>query len=119
MVKIGTDIVEISRIAKNMENDAFFHRIYTEQERRYILSKGNGAKFTAAGIFCAKEAVAKAAGSGITTNLSWKDIEIFHNKDGTPQVRLPERMRSNVSISISHCREYATAVAVWSDAYEN
>lgn len=111
---IGTDIVEIGRIGQNM-NEKFLSRIFTEKERAHI----GGKSHRAAGIFAAKEAVSKALGTGIR-GFGWHDIEILKKESGQPFVRLHgkaavlalEQGIERIEVSISHCRTYATAVAL-------
>ncbi len=110
---LGTDIIEIERIRGNM-NDRFLYRIFTANERERIANKS----YRAAGIFAAKEAVSKALGTGIS-GFAWKDIEILKRESGEPYVCLhgkaeaiaAEQGIKKMEITISHCRDYATAVA--------
>lgn len=104
----GIDIIEISRIKKSIENQAFLDKVYTKNEQKYILSKGNPAQ-TAAGIFAAKEAVAKALGTGVC---SFTDFEVLHTDSGQPYM---EYNGYEIMISISHCKEYAVANAIVTD----
>lgn len=119
MIKgIGTDIIEIKRIEKAIENKSFIDRVFSQNELKDI----NGENLKAnslAGKFSAKEAVSKALGTGIT-GFSFKDIEILKDNLGKPYVILnknAERLASSfgnyiISISISHSRENAVAVAI-------
>ena len=112
---IGNDIIEISRIEKAVSKENFIHKVFTEKEVEYIVSKGNRAE-TYAGKFSAKEAVSKAIGTGVR-NFSPADIEILNNELGKPYVIFKNNIEDfnekyYTEISISHCRDYATAVAV-------
>ena len=113
----GIDLVEIDRFRQLKPEilTRFYQRVFTPAEITYI-----GQRFeAAAGIFSAKEAVVKALGCGIGP-VSWQDVEIRHNEEGTPQVQLhgsalqlAKRMGvQQWSLSISHTREYANAMAV-------
>ncbi len=113
----GIDIIEIARISKALEihGERFLHRVFTLQERQYCLGKTSPTPSLAAR-FAAKEAVSKAIGTGIGSHLRWKDIEIIkvHNQ---PSVRLPQHIYEQFGIkkillSLSHCRDYATAIAI-------
>lgn len=114
---IGTDIIEIKRIQNALERfgNRFINKIFTSREQAYCLSKKN-KEMHLAGRFAAKEAIAKALGTGITEHVGWKDIEIINDSSGKPQVILSEsiypKLGLSILVSISHCREYATAVAV-------
>lgn len=113
---IGNDIVEIERIKKAVTNESFRARVYTSDEIECIERKGAGRIASYAGRFSAKEAISKAIGTGVRGfNLS--DIEILNDKLGKPYVNfkgaLIEMMKDKrVELSISHSREYATAVAI-------
>jgi holo-[acyl-carrier protein] synthase len=113
----GIDIVEISRIGAAIDSwgERFLKRIYTEREIEYC----RGRLPQLAARFAAKEAVMKALGTG-NRRVSWRDIEILPDRRGTPQVHLSARARSRVeeldiaelTISLSHSREYAIASVV-------
>lgn len=115
----GTDILEIKRIEKAMKTEKFLQRIYTEKERVYILGKKNSPQ-TATGIFCGKEAVAKALGRGISDGITFLNMEIICDEKGAPHVTLngraaeifAENKYKDISISISHCKSYAVAFCV-------
>lgn len=123
MIKgIGTDIIEVQRIAQAIEKfgSRFLDRLYTSDEQEYCLRHNEPARHFA-GRFAAKEAVSKALGSGFRNGISWTDIEILNDAYGKPEVRLSRELHEMVStktdkpvvhVSISHCREYATAFAI-------
>lgn len=108
---IGTDIIEIERIEKLLQKKAFLQRVFTPIEQNWLCAAPIPAQ-TGAGMFCAKEAVAKAMGTGLGSALSFRDIEILHNSFGAPYVVVAGYEGLSISVSISHCRTYATAVAV-------
>ncbi len=112
---LGTDIIEIKRVAKSAENESFLKGVYTESERAYYAEHGSKAE-TLAGMFCAKEAVSKALGCGFT-GFKPCDIEILHRDGGAPYVRLTGNALKlfpdvDFLLSVSHCNEYAVAVAL-------
>ncbi len=114
---IGTDIVNVKRIAK-MDIKDFCKKVFTEDEANYIISKKNPV-YTAAGIFAAKEAVVKALGTGFVSDVTYKDIEICHNTQGMPFVLLKNKAKAilldlgeEMHISISHDGNYAIAFAM-------
>jgi holo-[acyl-carrier protein] synthase len=112
---IGNDIIEIDRIKKSIEHhkESFIKRIFTENESKYCLSfKNPYPRF--AGRFAAKEAIVKALKVGIGEHISWLDISIKNKENGCPEVTLLNNKFSNfdISISISHCENYATAFAI-------
>lgn len=116
MVKgIGTDIIEIKRIAAAIEKKGFTDKIFTKEEQR--LYHGVNPQ-TLAGNFAAKEAVAKALGTGFA-GCSPAEIEILRDKKGKPYVNLQGNARDilnsiggTVHISISHSMDNAIAFAV-------
>ncbi|MCL2364205.1 MAG: holo-ACP synthase [Defluviitaleaceae bacterium] len=121
---VGTDIAKISRFAQMTPH--FVARVFTDGERNYLHNKtGEGLASSAAGLFAAKEAVAKALGTGF--HGFWPvDIEIWHDNNGAPRVRLHNgaakiakkitrvRNRVKVQVSISHTADDAVAFAVLS-----
>jgi holo-[acyl-carrier protein] synthase len=120
MIKgIGTDIIEISRIRETYlkYGKKFLMRILTEKEQQYCTLYKDFLPHLA-GRFSAKEAIAKALGVGFGSRLSWLDIEILNNPLGQPQVTLAKNLMQNFDnpqliVSISHCKDYATATALW------
>lgn len=116
MIKgIGTDIIEISRIIKTIDKQSFLDRIFTKEEQK--LYHGVNPQ-TLAGNFAAKEAVAKALGTGFA-GCSPVEIEILRNDKGKPYVNLYGSAKDILSsiggqvyVSISHSKENAVAFAV-------
>jgi len=118
-VKCGTDIIEISRINSSINDlgERFINRIYTDKEIEYCESKNTQKYQHYAARFAAKEATYKAVSESLNDkyDLDWKDIEISNNKQGRPEVKLPQEILKNIEsidLSISHCREYACANVV-------
>ncbi|MDO4175690.1 MAG: holo-ACP synthase [Eubacteriales bacterium] len=109
MTGLGTDMIEIERIKKALERPAFWHRVFTEAEQEWLKQRGEQMPQSAAGLFCAKEAVAKALGTGFRHGFGLCDIEIGHTELGAPYVILPHQ---RFLLSISHCQTYATATAI-------
>lgn len=113
---IGNDIVEIARIEKAIQNESFKKRVYTENEIELIEKKGAGKVASYAGRFSAKEAISKAMGTGVR-GFNLIDIEILSDELGKPIVNFKnelEKFMNNkrIELSISHSKEYATAVAI-------
>lgn len=111
---IGCDIVLISRIARLKNKAAFVKKILNKNE--LILLKNDNSL---AGLFAAKEAVAKALGCGIGKECSFKDIELFKDEKGAPKLRLNQKIIKKYKIkgsalSIAHDGGFAIAVAVFS-----
>lgn len=118
IVGIGTDIIEIDRIRKSLNEHGkkFCDKIFTKNEYDYCLLYKDAAPHFAAR-FAGKEAVAKALGTGFGKKLSWQDIEILNNKEGSPQVLLSLKAQKTFNspillLTLSHCKAYATAFAI-------
>lgn len=116
---IGTDIVEIARVARAMKSEAFLSRVYTRGEREYADARGRGSAASYAARWAGKEAILKALGTGLREG-ALIEIEILPDALGAPQVRLygrfkeifEERGVKKIWLSLSHSREYATAQCV-------
>src|SRR6516164_2586627 len=120
IVGIGTDIVECHRIGRMIEQhgELFLQRVYTPREIRYCQARKRSTEHFA-GRWAAKEAVLKSLGTGMTHGLCWNEIEVRNDPNGQPQIELCGATRdlaeklhiTEILISISHCRSYATAYA--------
>ena len=116
---VGIDLCEISRMEKLLNDSHFLARYFSPKEQAYIQGKGRGAAQTMAGIYAAKEALAKALGAGIVSADLWA-VEVTHDKYGAPAyelqgeyARLAEDKRiSSFSLSITHDGGMAAAVCV-------
>ena len=85
---IGTDIVRVGRMRKNLVRfgNRFAERILTATELQEFLQNANKANFLARR-FAAKEAAAKAMGTGFRNGLKLRDIEITHDPQGKPMLQ--------------------------------
>tara|TARA_B110000503_G_scaffold127718_1_gene197766 strand:- start:2928 stop:3302 length:375 start_codon:yes stop_codon:yes gene_type:complete len=120
VIAIGTDIVEIARIAEVLERqgERFIDRILTVSEKT-LYNQSKSVSFVAKR-FAAKEAVAKALGTGIGRGVSFQDIVISNNAKGAPLVELSngaaDVMRelggARMLLSLSDELHYALAYAV-------
>jgi len=111
-MNVGVDIVEIKRIAEQMHKKRFLQRVFTDQEVAYCRARRHAAQHYAVR-FAAKEAVWKAVGN---PKLLHRDIQVWNQTDGKPEVRFPARFKGlarRVSISLSHGRDYAVAMAIF------
>jgi len=117
---IGTDIIEVSRIMKVMEQDiGFREKIFSEEEIRYCESKRNKYQHYAAR-FAAKEAWMKAFGTGWRDGIRFIEIEVVHDSLGKPMIRLGGRAREladkagagEIHLTLSHIREVANAMVI-------
>ena len=116
-LSVGVDIVEIERIGTLLvqHGDLFLNRVYTPAEVGYC----GGRPSALAARFAAKEAVLKALGTGVQ-GVGWREVEVFSDQNGKPQVALHGRARARAetlgmthfAISLSHSRAYAVAFVV-------
>lgn len=117
----GIDIIEVARIASSFEKfgERFVNRILLPDEIAYCLSHKNPAPFLAVR-FAAKEAISKAFGTGIGSQLGWQDMEIRRKESGEPfvvlhakgKVLFDQRGAKQLLISLSHTENYAAATAI-------
>lgn len=120
-IAIGTDIIEIERIAEvfSRQGDKIVKRVLTpaEIERFAAISNEQSKIAFLAKRWSAKEAIAKALGTGIAKGIGWQQMELVNNDLGAPEVllsgsaqaRLLELGASKVLISLSDERHYAVA----------
>lgn len=116
---IGCDIIEIGRIKGSIQRHGqhFLDKIFTSGEQSYCQKYRDPAPHYAAR-FAVKEAVVKAFGTGISHEISWLDIEVCNDDNGKPRVILSPKVQNTfnlpeLQISMSHCKEYAMAMALW------
>lgn len=122
IVGTGTDLTEIARIAQAIQRhgDSFLQRIYTAAEISYCQRKVKTSAESYAARFAAKEAGAKALGTGIAKGISWREIEVTHLPGGRPTLLFHGRAAERAAtmgvtathLSLSHGREVAIATVV-------
>jgi holo-[acyl-carrier protein] synthase len=118
VIGTGIDLVEIKRIQESMDRygQRFLDRIYTAAEQAYCLRKRKSAESLAAR-FAAKEAGAKALGTGISHGVGWLEIEVVREASGRPTVQYHGRAAeiaarlgvARAALSITHTAELAMA----------
>ena len=109
---IGIDIVSIARFEKFLQNKTALQKYLCDEEILLVTSAQ-----TAAGFFAAKEATAKALGTGIGAACSFKDIKIHKDEKGSPYYTLSSSLIAqykitDTSLSITHDGGFAIAVSV-------
>lgn len=117
----GTDIVSVPRVQRLIEDRgaSFLERWFTEEEISYCSSMAQPPLHFAARL-AAKEAVVKALRTASDGPVPWRSIEVGRDPSGAPLVRLSGAVLeaadaqgvSEIVVSLSHCQEFATAVAV-------
>lgn len=125
IVGSGIDLVEIARIQQSVDRfeQRFLDRIYTPAEQEYCLRKRKAAESLAAR-FAAKEAGAKALGTGISHGVNWLEIEVVREPSGRPTVQFHGRAAqiaarlgvAHAALSITHTAVLAMASVVLEDA---
>jgi len=115
MISTGIDIIEVKRIKRTIQsNKKFIHKVYTPEEINYCNSKKNKWQHFAVR-FAAKEAVWKALGKD---DIWHKDIIVKNISTGKPEILLTKRykkIQDRISLSLSHTKDYAIAVAVYNE----
>jgi holo-[acyl-carrier protein] synthase len=119
---IGVDIIENKRIKKSIKNSNFKNRTYSAKELKLSSLTIHKASFFSKR-FAAKEAFAKALGTGFRNNLNFKDIEVINDKLGKPYYTKNKKITKivqkkfnvknfNCFLSISDEKDYSTAFAI-------
>ncbi len=120
IIGVGTDLCAISRIERAIGKEHFLTRIYLDGERAYLETKGKQRAQSAAAMFAAKEAAAKALGTGFAGGIEPWHIEVTHAENGAPglalhgaaQARLEAIGGARTHLSISHEGDMAMAFVV-------
>ena len=118
VIGIGTDIIEIDRIAELVDKENFCRKYFSDRENEYFESKKNKYE-KIAGNYAAKEAFSKALGTGIR-NFALREVEILRDELGKPYIELSgdaqkaaqKKWIKRFHVSISHCIDYATAYVI-------
>ena len=120
----GIDMIEIRRIQRSVDRFGarFLNKVYTASEQAYCLRKRQAAESFAAR-FAAKEAGAKALGTGISYGVNWLEIEVVREPSGRPTLRFHGRAKqiadaigcARAALSLTHTVELATASVVLED----
>ena len=119
---IGVDIIENKRIIKSIKNDKFKKRIYSQKELELSTLTINKTSFFSKR-FAAKEAFAKALGTGFRNNLNFKDIEVINDKFGKPYYSKNKKIKKMIQknfkvknfdcfLSIPDEKDYSTAFTI-------
>jgi holo-[acyl-carrier protein] synthase len=119
IIGIGTDIIEVSRIADSIEKygDRFRNRIFTQLEQEYCESFKANKYVHYAARFAAKEAFSKAIGTGITKGFKFSEIWVRNEQSGEPKIELGGGLaekwgKCKIHISLSHTVGNAVAYVV-------
>ena len=119
IIGVGTDIAEVPRIAKSIENISFKKKVFSEREIIYCESKANKAESFAAR-FAAKEAFFKALGTGWRGGMAFNDVSVENDDLGKPSLIISgitaeiikDRNIKNIHVSLSHVKDLAMATVI-------
>jgi holo-[acyl-carrier protein] synthase len=125
VIGIGTDLIETKRVQESIERlgQRFLERIFTAGEIEYCLRKKKNSAESFAARFAAKEAGAKALGTGISRGVSWQELEVKREAGGRPTLHLSGRAAElgaamgvrRIHLSLTHSRDMALAVVMIED----
>jgi holo-[acyl-carrier protein] synthase len=124
VIGIGTDLMEIARIERSYRRfgQAFLNRVFTPGEIAYCMARKNYAESLTAR-FAAKEAGAKALGTGISRGVAWREFEVRRLPGQRPELHLSGRAAEiatqlgirRLSLSLSHSKDQSIAVVIAED----
>ena len=116
-IRVGTDVIEIKRIRRASRNPKFLAKYFSADEIRFLVAHKLSAELIAEN-YCAKVAFAKAIGTGFRI-VRPGEISILRDRIGSPFIitdgrakMLEEREHYDFNVSVSHCKDYATATVV-------
>jgi holo-[acyl-carrier protein] synthase len=117
-IGIGTDIIEVERVARAISQEAFKKKVFSEREIAYCESQKKDESF--AGRFAAKEAFFKALGTGWRDGMGITEVEILNDHLGKPEIHLSGKAKevfeqkggTHVHLSISHIKTQAIAFVI-------
>jgi holo-[acyl-carrier protein] synthase len=118
IIGIGTDIIEVERVARAISQEAFKKKVFSEREIAYCESQKKEESF--AGRFAAKEAFFKALGTGWRDGMGITEIEILNDDLGKPEIHLSGKAKevfeqkggTHIHLSISHIKTQAIAFVI-------
>ena len=123
---LGTDITEVPRIQASIARfgQHFLQRVYTAGEIAYCEARKKGSTQSFAARFAAKEAGAKALGTGISRGVTWREFEVTRQPGQAPQLRLHGRAAEiaaargirQLTLSLTHTNQIAMAIVIAEDA---
>lgn len=118
--RVGCDVCQIAPMEEMLrDGQGSLERLFSPEERQYALSQGRPAQHLA-GVFAAKEALAKAVREPDLLGKYYQEVTVGHAEDGAPNLRFSERLAASFSeegirvadLSISHDGDYAVAAVL-------
>jgi holo-[acyl-carrier protein] synthase len=118
IIGIGTDIIEVERVARAISKEAFKKKVFSEREISYCESQKKEESYAAR--FAAKEAFFKALGTGWRDGMGITEVEILNDELGKPSIHLhgkaeevfKQKGGTHIHISISHIKTQAIAFVI-------
>ena len=116
---IGTDLIEVERVANRMEKTGFKELVFSPDEIIYCEARANKYEHYAAR-FAAKEAFFKAIGTGWRNGTAFHEIEIYNDEEGKPELRflgntaitVADMKLGKMFVSLSHLKTMACAMVI-------
>ena len=120
IIGVGVDLCAIARMEKAIKKEHFTSRVFTAGERAYMDARGALRAHSAAAMFAAKEAAAKALKTGFSGGVMPAQIEVAHEESGAPSLvfhgaaleRFKEIGGTRAHLSLSHEGDMAIAYAM-------
>jgi holo-[acyl-carrier protein] synthase len=118
IIGIGTDIIEVERVARAISKEAFKKKVFSEREIAYCESQKKEESFAAR--FAAKEAFFKALGTGWRDGMGITEVEILNDDLGKPSIHLSGKAKevfeqkggTHIHLSLSHIKTQAAAFVI-------
>lgn len=118
IIGIGTDIIEVERVARAISKEAFKKKVFTENEIAYCEAQKKDESFAAR--FAAKEAFFKALGTGWRDGMGITEVEILNDNLGKPEIHLSGKAKevfeqkggTHIHLSLSHIKTQAIAYVI-------
>ena len=117
---IGTDIIEVERVAANIKKENGFRElVFSQREIQYCESKTHKYEHYAAR-FAAKEALAKAIGTGWIAGTNFNEVEVINDESGKPHIQFIGETANQIAamnigtihVSLSHIKTMASAFVI-------
>lgn len=120
IVGIGCDLCAVGRMERAIGKAHFTERVFLPGERAYMDGRGRARAQSAAAMFAAKEAAAKALGTGFAQGVMPWTIEVIHGAQGAPQLLLHAEAQARFEalggarahLSLSHEGDMAMAMVI-------
>jgi holo-[acyl-carrier protein] synthase len=118
IIGVGTDIIEVDRVAKAILKEAFKKKIFSDREIAYCESQKKEESFAAR--FAAKEAFFKAMGTGWRDGMGITEVEILNDDLGKPSIQISGKTKEvfeqkggkHIHLSLSHIKTHAIAFVI-------